>query len=110
MGASAFLFFFVVFGFLETLVCNLVGFIYPAYMSIKAIDTKDKDDDTQWLTYWVVFALFILLEHLGIDGYIFGYFVLKFTFLIWLLSPFTRGAKVIYENVLTKLVNSKKHH
>ena len=79
-------------------------------MSIKAIDSKDKDDDTQWLTYWVVFALFILLEHLSISAYLPGYFILKFAFLIWLLSPFTRGAKVVYDNVLTKLVNSKKHH
>ena len=36
---------------------NVVGFVYPAYMSFKAIETEDDvDDDIQWLTYWVVFG------------------------------------------------------
>ena len=30
--------------------------------SIKAIESASKDDDTQWLTYWVVFALFNVVE------------------------------------------------
>jgi receptor expression-enhancing protein 5/6 len=40
------------------LVSDLVGFVYPAYASFKAIDSADPNDDTQWLTYWVVFAVF----------------------------------------------------
>ena len=38
------------------------GFVYPAYRSIKAIETSIKDDDTQWLIYWVVFACFSVAE------------------------------------------------
>ena len=30
--------------------------------SCKAIDSEEKDDDTQWLTYWVVFAFFSVVE------------------------------------------------
>ena len=30
---------------------------------MKAIETKEKDDDTKWLTYWVVFAVFTILEY-----------------------------------------------
>ena len=30
--------------------------------SCKAIDSEDKDDDTQWLTYWVVFSFFSVIE------------------------------------------------
>jgi len=30
--------------------------------SIKAIETKQKDDDTKWLTYWVVYSVFHLME------------------------------------------------
>ena len=29
---------------------------------IKAIETTDKDDDTKWLTYWVVYSVFSLVE------------------------------------------------
>jgi hypothetical protein len=36
-----------------------VGFVYPVYESIKTIETEgNKADDTFWLTYWLVFALF----------------------------------------------------
>jgi len=31
-------------------------------LSIKAIESNVKDDDTQWLTYWVVYGFFSLVE------------------------------------------------
>lgn len=31
--------------------------------SCKAIESADKDDDTLWLTYWVVFAFFGVIEY-----------------------------------------------
>ena len=37
---------------------DMVGFIYPMYMSIKAIESVEKADDSQWLTYWLIFSLF----------------------------------------------------
>ena len=32
-----------------------VGFFYPSYMSFKAVKSEEKEDDKQWLTYWVVY-------------------------------------------------------
>lgn len=40
----------------------LAGFVYPAYKSFQAIETKNKGDDTQWLVYWVIFAFFSIVE------------------------------------------------
>ena len=31
-------------------------------ISIKAIESYKKDDDTQWLTYWVVYGYFSIVE------------------------------------------------
>ena len=61
------------------LLANIVGFVYPAYCSIKALESTVKNDDTQWLTYWVVFAAFSVVEYfadfiagwVGVNCYIF---------------------------------------
>lgn len=57
------------------LVVALVGFIYPAYMSFKAIDSPSTDDDTQWLTYWVVYAFFNITE--SITDLILSWYVMQ---------------------------------
>lgn len=53
---------YLVFGYGGQLICNIICFGYPAYASIKAIESNIKDDDTKWLTYWVCFALFSVAE------------------------------------------------
>jgi receptor expression-enhancing protein 5/6 len=51
------------------LLTNLLGFLYPAYASFKALESHGVDDDKQWyiffsfrLTYWVVFAFLNMIE------------------------------------------------
>lgn len=46
----------------QQLVCNIIGFVYPAYYSMKALESPKKEDDSKWLTYWIVFALFTIIE------------------------------------------------
>mmetsp|Transcript_25811 Transcript_25811/g.48599 ORF Transcript_25811/g.48599 Transcript_25811/m.48599 type:complete len:161 (-) Transcript_25811:173-655(-) len=84
------------------LISDLVGFVYPAYASFKAIDSADPNDDTQWLTYWVVFALFSILESAAsfLVSYIPFYFFIKLSFLVWLYHPNTMGAGVVYVQVI----------
>ena len=83
---------------------RLFGFAYPAYKSFKAIESNDKDDDTQWLTYWCVFGVFSLIEEIFIgpklEGVLPFYFVWKIVFLLWCYLPHTQGAELLYTEVV----------
>lgn len=35
-----------------------MGYVYPVFLSIKAIESGDKEDNTLLLTYWFIFTLF----------------------------------------------------
>lgn len=81
------------------LLCNSIGFVYPAYCSIKALESRNKDDDTQWLMYWVVFAVFSVVEFFSdiIMGWVPFYWLTKCAFLVWCMSPLD-GASTIYHS------------
>jgi len=87
-------------------VIDLIGFVYPVYGSIKAIESKDAAEDTQWLTYWLLFSVFKMLEQVAdvLISNIPFYFVSKVLFLIWCYYPSTKGATVIYNAVIKPYV------
>lgn len=70
-------------------ITNFIGFVYPLFCSVKAIESKETDDDTQWLTYWVVYALFNLLDSFAtyILYWIPFFYPLKLVFLLWCMLP-----------------------
>jgi receptor expression-enhancing protein 5/6 len=86
------------------LMVDLLGFVYPAYMSFKSMDSGSKDD-TQWLTYWVVFSFLSIIE--GVFGFVVAlipfYFWIKIGIIVWMYYPATRGAQTVYEQALRPL-------
>ena len=53
------------------------------------------------LTYWVVFGAFTIVEDFLGLAYLFKcYYALKLGFLFWLFLPGTKGAEVIYKQLL----------
>lgn len=78
-ASVAFLALYLVLGVGQQLVCNVLGFFYPAYCSMKALESRQKDDDTKWLTYWVVFAVFTIVEY-------FSDFIVSWFPVYWLLK------------------------
>lgn len=49
-----------------------VGFFF----SVKAVESVDKDDDTQWLIYWIVYAVFTVVEYFS--DFLFSWFPFYF--------------------------------
>ena len=64
------------------LLVDIVGFVYPAYQSFKSMDSVTDSlstgDDTQWLTYWVVFSFLTILET------VFGFLTVLIPFYYWI--------------------------
>jgi len=101
LGLGALYFFLIIFNLGGQLLTNIAGFVLPGYFSLAALFTANKTDDTQWLTYWVVFAFFTVIESLVSVVYWFPfYYTFKFVFLLWLSLPAFKGAEIIFRSFL----------
>ena len=60
-------------------------------------------DYVNWMTYWIVFAIVTIAEEifdLLLSFWLPFYYELKIIFLFWLLSPVTRGSRLLYRQVI----------
>ena len=92
----------VMLGIGQTYIVNLIGVAYPAFMSFLALESDGMDDDKMWLTYWVCFGFFQILDQFAgiILQIIPFYYFLKLGFLVYLFHPQTEGALSVYKNVI----------
>uniref|UniRef100_A0A1I7XAZ2 Receptor expression-enhancing protein n=1 Tax=Heterorhabditis bacteriophora TaxID=37862 RepID=A0A1I7XAZ2_HETBA len=84
---------------LSRFVTLTAGTLYPAYRSYKAVRTKDVREYVKWMMYWIVFAIYCFVETLAdvfIAFWFPFYYQLKIVFVFWLLSPWTKGASILY--------------
>ncbi|XP_005754013.1 receptor expression-enhancing protein 5-like [Pundamilia nyererei] len=70
---------------------------------IKAIESATKDDDTKWLTYWVVYGVFSVAEFFAdifLSWFPF-YYIGKCAFLVWCMAPTpSNGSVQIYNRII----------
>jgi receptor expression-enhancing protein 1/2/3/4 len=77
------------------------GVLYPAYRSFKAVRNKDVKEYVKWMMYWIVFALITCAEAVAdvlISFWFPFYYEIKILLILWLISPWTKGASAIYRN------------
>jgi receptor expression-enhancing protein 5/6 len=91
LGLGALYFFLVFFNIGANFLINTVGFAIPAYYSLDALFTTGSADDTQWLTYWVVYAFLTFFESAVNAVYWFPfYYTFKFVLVLWMALPQTK--------------------
>ncbi|QDS70177.1 ER membrane protein DP1/Yop1 [Venturia effusa] len=101
LGLGALYFFLVFFNIAANFLVNTVGFAIPAYYSLDALFTTKTADDTQWLTYWVVYAFLSFFESAVNAVYWFPfYYTFKFVLVLWMALPQTSGAQVVFRSFL----------
>ena len=83
----------------------LVGVLVPTYLSLKALESPEEDDDKYFLNYWVVYGLFSVFDAFTsflIDKIPF-YYTFKLAFLIWMFMPNFKGSIYVYNLVIGPL-------
>ncbi|OIR56270.1 MAG: ER membrane protein DP1/Yop1, partial [Amphiamblys sp. WSBS2006] len=95
---------------------DLVGFVYPAYMSLKMLETTGtsagmkKEEVTKWISYFLAFSGLLIAERTFFFAIIPAYYLLKFLFLVWMFLPRTQGALVVYRKVLRPAMKAADCH
>ena len=80
--------------------CHVLGYIFPAYQTFKAIQADEVDGYTPWVTFWIVNSCFTVFEVFGgsvLSSKLPVYYPLKAILLAWLVLPRYKGAGVIYD-------------
>jgi len=106
LGTCSFLFLFLFFGFGMTVMCKAIGFLYPLFQSFKAIEQSELHKLKLWLTYWLVYGFFSLLEIFfdSVMSWFPLYYPLKLCFLLWCFLAKYEGATVIFEKFIRPIM------
>ncbi|GJX28347.1 HVA22-like protein e [Tanacetum coccineum] len=87
----------------------LTMLLYPLYASVVAIESASKEDDQQWLSYWILYSFLTLMEMLlqPLLEWIPIWYDIKLIAVAWLVLPQFRGAAFIYNKFVREKVIKK---
>jgi len=88
----------------------ICAILHPAYSSYKAVKTKNAKEYVKWMMYWIVFAFFLVAETFtDICFYWLPFYCeLKIILLLWILSPTTKGASIVYRKLLQPQISKRE--
>nr|AZL94778.1 HVA22-like protein [Colobanthus quitensis] len=71
-----------------------------------AIETPSKEDDEQWLAYWILYSFLTLTEIVlqPILDWMPVYYTLKLVLVAWLVLPQFKGAAFIYHKFVREKI------
>ena len=80
-----------------------ISFLFPGYKSFAAVMSKDGNDDTRWLMYWVICGIIFFVEAAlsFIIRYVPFYYELKCVFLLLLQWDSAKFAEQVYTAYLS---------
>ncbi|XP_052176138.1 HVA22-like protein e [Diospyros lotus] len=91
---------------LHSLAGPITMLLYPLYASVAAIENTSKEDDEQWLAYWILYSFLTLMEMLfqSILEWLPIWYDVKLAFVAWLVLPQFKGAAFIYERFVREKI------
>jgi len=102
LGTSSVVFLALIFNLGGSLISDIIGWAFPAYFSLRALDKNITNEYSQWISYWCIFGLINMIEFFSplLSYLIPFYFLIKTTVLLWLFLPNYHGAEYTYRAFL----------
>lgn len=90
-------------GYFAQSLTSIIIFVLPVYWTLKAVEMRLKNEDKQWMTYWLIWTFFYFLDSIFSNFLkkIPNFYLIKLLFFIWLFLPSTMGAQYLYYNLFS---------
>nr|AFK40277.1 unknown [Lotus japonicus] len=103
---------------LHSLAGPVLTLLYPLYASVVAIESPSKEDDDQWLSYWIIYSFLTLGEMVLQPAleWIPIWYEVKLLLAAWLVLPQFKGAAYLYGKLVRENIRryatekEKKEH
>lgn len=93
-------------GICDIYISYLITMLYPALWTLKEIKKKEMDGAKQWVTYWVIFSLFVSIDMFldQVMAIVPFYVFIRTIFLLWLHLPNFKGAVIVYNTFILEIL------
>ncbi|CAF1427168.1 unnamed protein product [Rotaria magnacalcarata] len=109
IGLFSLLAVYLIVGWGNDFICNLITLIYPVYASFLTIHSGDSSDQKKLLNYWVIYSLLGCFEYIfhGLCDFLRTYWLGKFCFFMWFIQSESSSTEPNPEPDLNELSQPK---